>query len=116
MDQANRDKVADANNPVNVLGLQWNTQTNTLSLTSKSPILSTTSLITKRAVLKESLKVFDPLGPVIVQAKIFMQSLWQCNLDWDEPLSDEDQHQWLRIAENIEEARHFNFKVVLPYN
>jgi len=60
--------------------------------------------------LKESSKVFDPLGllsPVTVQVKIFMQSLWQRNLDWDEPLSDEDQQQWLRIAENIEEARHF---------
>jgi len=59
-------------------------------------------------VLKESSKVFDPLGllsPVIVKAKAFMQSLWQCNLDWDEPLSDEDQQQWLEIAENIQEAR-----------
>ena len=52
--------------------------------------------------------MFDPLGllsPVTVQAKIFMQSLWQHNLDWDELLSDEDQQQWLRIAENIKEAR-----------
>ena len=53
---------------------------------------------------------FRPLGllsPITVQAKIFMQSLWQHNLDRDEPLSDEDQQQWLRIAENIEEAKHF---------
>ena len=108
MDPANRDKVADTNNPVNVLGLQWNTQVDTLSLTSKSSIPSITSLITKRDVLKESSKVFDPLGllsPVTVRAKIFMQSLWQRNIDWDEPLSDEDQQQWLEIAENIQEAR-----------
>ena len=26
-------------------------------------------------------------------------------MDWDEPLSDEDQQQWLEIAENIQEAR-----------
>jgi len=50
MDQA---KVADNNNPVNVLVLQWNTQTDTLSLRSKSSIPSITSLITKREVLKE---------------------------------------------------------------
>ena len=93
MDQANRDKVADINKPVNVLGLQWNTQTDTLSLTSKSSIPSITSLTTKREVLKESSKLFDPLGllsPVTIKAKFFMQSLWQRNLDWDEPLSDED--------------------------
>ena len=108
MDQASRDKVTDTNNPVNVLGLQWNTQADTLSLTSKSSIPSVTSLITKREILKESSKVFDPLGllsPVTVRAKIFMQSLWQRNMDWDELLSDEDQQQWLEIAENIQEAR-----------
>ena len=108
MDQANRDKVADTNNPVNVLGLQWNTRSDTLSLASKSSIPSITSLITKREVLKESSKVFDPLGllsPVTIQAKCFMQSLWQRNIDWDEPLSEEDQQQWLKIAENIQEAR-----------
>ncbi|XP_065896204.1 uncharacterized protein [Dysidea avara] len=108
MDQANRDKVADTNNPVNVLGLQWNTQTDTLALTSKCSIPSINSLITKRDVLKESSKVFDPLGllsPVTVRAKIFMQSLWQRNIDWDEPLSDEDQQKWLTIAGNIQEAR-----------
>ena len=79
-----------------------------LSLTSKFPIPSITSLITKRNVLKESSKVFDPLGllsPVTVRAKTFMQSLWQHNIDWDEPLSDEDQQKWLEIAKNIQEAR-----------
>ena len=107
-EQATRDKVADLSNPVNVLGLQWDTQADTLHLTSKSPIPSITSLVTKREVLKESSKVFDPLGllsPVTVRAKIFMQSLWQHNLDWDEPLSDEDQTQWLNIATNIQDAR-----------
>ena len=52
--------------------------------------------------------MFDPLGllsPVTVRAKIFMQSLWQRNIDWDEPLSDEDQQKWLTIAGNIQEAR-----------
>ena len=52
--------------------------------------------------------MFDPLGllsPVTVRAKTFMQSLWQRNIDWDEPLSDEDQQQWLEIAKNIQEAK-----------
>lgn len=79
-----------------------------LSVTSKFPIPSITSLTTKRDVFKESSKVFDPLGllsPVSVRAKTFMQSLWQHNIDWDEPLSDEDQQRWLEIAKNIKEAR-----------
>ena len=60
--QAVTDKVLDNNNPVNVLGLQWDTQADKLLLTSKSLIPSVTSLITKREVLRESCKVFDPLG------------------------------------------------------
>ena len=34
-----------------------------------------------------------------------MQSLWQRKIEWNEPLCDEDQQQWLEIAENIQEAR-----------
>jgi len=34
-----------------------------------------------------------------------MQSLWQRSIDWDEPLTDKDQQQWLEIAQNIQEAR-----------
>jgi len=83
MDRAYRDKVADTNNPVNILGLQSNTQDDTLSLTSKSTILSIKTLITNREVLKESFKVFDPQGvlsSVAVKAKMFMQSFWQHNI------------------------------------
>ncbi|XP_065895825.1 uncharacterized protein [Dysidea avara] len=98
IDQVSRDKISDTNNSVNILGLQWTTKADTLSLTSKSSIPSIASLITTSKVLKESSNVFDPLGllsPVTVKVKIFMQSLWQCNLDWDELLSNEDQQQWL---------------------
>jgi len=50
----------------------------------------------KREVLRESCKVFDPLGllsPVTIRAKTFMQSLWQRNVEWDEPLADDDQRK-----------------------
>ena len=104
---AAQDNVNDSNSTVNVLGLQWETQTDTLSLTSKAPIPTVITLVTKREVLRESSKVFDPIGlllPVTIKAKIFMQTLWQRNVDWDGPLSDEDQREWLNIAHDIQEA------------
>ena len=104
---AAQDKVDDGNSTVNVLGLQWDTQTDTLSLTCKSPIPAATTLITKREVLRESSKIFDPLGmlsPVTIKAKVFMQKLWQRNMEWDEPLTEGDQREWLDIAHDIEEA------------
>ena len=106
-DLASKDGVCDSGNPVNVLGLQWNTQTDVLSLTTKSPLPTATSLVTKRDVLRESSKVYDPLGllsPVTIKAKIFIQTLWQHNVEWDGPLSDEIQQQWLSIAQDIQEA------------
>ena len=54
--------VDDSSSMVNVLGLQWDTQTDMLSLTSKSPIPTVITLVTKQEVLRESSKVFDPLG------------------------------------------------------
>jgi len=66
-----------------------------------------TSLVTKRDVLRESSKVYDPLGllsPVTIKAKIFIQTLWQHSVEWDEQLSDEIQQQWLCIAQDIQEA------------
>jgi len=51
----------------------------------------TTTMTTncKREVLKDSSKLFNPLGitsPVSVHAKLFMQKLWHLHVDWDEPL------------------------------
>jgi len=92
---------------VNVLGLQWNTHTDVLSLSTKSLLPAATSLVTKRDVLNESSKVYDPLGllsPVTIKAKIFMQKLWQLNVEWDEPLTNADQQQLLHIAEDIQLA------------
>ena len=107
VDLASKDRVTDNSNPVNVLGLRWETQTDVLSLTTKSPLPATTSLVTKRDVLRESSKVYDPLGmlsPVMIKAKLFIQTLWQCNVEWDEPLSEEVQQQWLCIAQDMQEA------------
>ena len=61
---AAQDKVGDGHSTVNVLGLQQDTQTDTLSLTSKSPIPAATTLVTKQEVLRESFKV-QPTGSVV---------------------------------------------------
>ena len=45
--------------------------------------------VTKRELLGDILKLFDPLGwlsPVTLRLKIFMQVTWQQGLTWDEPL------------------------------
>ena len=81
---AKQGKVADENTTTNILGLQWNTITDTLCFPSKTITLENSTLITKREVLQQSSKIFDPLGflsPVTIRAKLFIQSLWQKLID-----------------------------------
>jgi len=82
---------ADTNITVNLLGLLWNTCTDTIGYTSKQFHLDNRP-ITKRSVLQLSSKIYDPLGylsPVTIQARIFMQELWQSGVSWDEILDQE---------------------------
>ena len=81
--------MADSTTLVNVLGLQWDTVTDKLHFIPKMilPQNHTTIVITKRQVLQQSSRVFDPLGylaPVTVQAKLFLKKLWQHKISWDD--------------------------------
>ncbi|XP_039308423.1 uncharacterized protein LOC120356777 [Solenopsis invicta] len=45
--------------------------------------------VTKRIVLSQTTRLFDPMGwlsPVIIAAKILIQTLWLQQLEWDQPL------------------------------
>lgn len=47
--------------------------------------------LTKRTLLSDIHKVFDPLGffaPVLIKGKIFLQQLWQLKTEWDTALSE----------------------------
>ena len=103
---AKQDGTAETSNIVKVLGLMWNTSLDQLSLTPRD-ITTTTPLITKRDVLRDSSSIFDPLGlitPVTIQAKIFLQDLWGKHLQWDEPLDDELKNKWNILSQNIHSA------------
>ena len=104
---AKQDKVADENTTTNILGLQWNTITDTLCFPSKTITPENSTLITKQEVLQQFSKIFDPLeflSPVTIRAKLFMQSLWQKCIDWGKPLDKELQDEWLTIARDIQDA------------
>lgn len=53
--------------------------------------------VTKRAILSRTAQLFDPLGwlaPVVVRAKIQLQSTWLLGVDWDTPLPDRETESW----------------------
>ncbi|GFU78961.1 uncharacterized protein TNCV_308021 [Trichonephila clavipes] len=59
---------------------------------------------TKRCVLSTIARHFDPLGllgPVVAQAKIFMQSLWNLKIDGIDELPSERAKEWHRFLEDF---------------
>ena len=101
---AQQDGTADEKRLTNVLGIQWNSITDQLSLTLKGLRPTTSPVTTKREVLQDSSKLFDPLGivsPVSVRAKLFIQRLWQLRIMWDEPLDKDHLDVWTAVLTDI---------------
>ncbi len=104
---ATQENTSDTGDEVNVLGMHWNTSSDTLTLTKKTTLNTRQQLITKREVLQQSSKIFDPLGmitPITFRAKIFMQRLWQESIDWDEPLNKDLAEDWQKIVDDLQVA------------
>ena len=79
---AQQDRIADNRTTVNVLGLLWTTDTDTLSLNPKESTSTQHTLITKRNVLKNVSRLFDPLGfvtPITMLFKVFYKSCGNTN-------------------------------------
>ena len=85
----NEDQSAREN--LKILGLVWNLKEVVLTVLGVKHD-NKSSPGTKRRVLQRIASVFDPLGYftlVTLNAKLFLQALWQKNLEWDAPLSEE---------------------------
>lgn len=97
------DKTLQCDDSLKVLCLQWNPSTDAFKI---KVTLLTFSKVTKRTVLSVIARIFYPLGwimPVVIQAKILMQKLWQENCDWDDPLPDALLADWLIYSRQLPE-------------
>lgn len=91
----------DDSDTVKTLGLLYQPDSDTFRFSIQEV---NTQKVTKRSVLSEIAKIFDPLGlvgPVIASAKIFMQVLWQLKLDWDESLPEAQHTQWINYRNQL---------------
>lgn len=74
------------NDEKKTLGLVWCPPHDTMSFNTKN-IKNSSKIVSKRLILAESSKLFDPLGlisPCIIVIKILLQSLWLEKLGWDD--------------------------------
>ena len=69
--------------------------------------------ITKRSILSQTAKLFDPLGllgPVVVSAKIMIQSLWKSKLGWDDPIPHELKNSWVEFRNQLKLVNNLRYK------
>ncbi|XP_050527955.1 uncharacterized protein LOC126898049 [Daktulosphaira vitifoliae] len=89
-----------------ILGLTWD-PANDMFIFKINLNIYAESDLTKRKILSEVASIYDPLGllgPVIIRAKLFIQSLWNIKLAWDEVLTDnisEDCEDWLNYRKSL---------------
>lgn len=117
MNLAKGDRVEDSAKNVNLLGMRWKVDNDTLSFHQPTPRV--TLRLTKREILSQSSKIFDPLGllsPITVKAKIFIQSLWRQNFTWDECLTQELSDKWNLLMSDLEESTKLNIHRHIPIN
>lgn len=94
--------IASEGNTSKVLGISWQPDRDTFSVTLPKIELQHTA--TKRQVLSVIAQIFDPIGlinPFIVTAKVFMQKIWLEKMSWDEQLSPTLLEEWRTFCRTI---------------
>ena len=104
-----------------VLGISWNREADTLSCQIESPLMNSVNEIqhvkklkmTKRTLLSEIAKIYDPVGfaaAFIVRLKIGLQKLWQIGIDWDDEIPQELQSDWIQLFKEMKNLNNISFK------
>lgn len=92
---------------IKVLGVKWNHITDSFgyAFTPASEVSS------KRQLLSQIAKLFDPVGwlsPLVIRAKVIMQSLCQSSLQWDDPLPEATKASWLSFCQDLSYVQHIS--------
>lgn len=86
------------------LGLGWELLTDTLYFPMEFPTSLKYKTQTKRSILSNVFKIFDPLGllsPSVVQTKIILQQLWLEKLGWDDPIPENISINWSKFIHSL---------------
>lgn len=84
-----------------ILGLVWEAETDSFRFITH---IASTTKISKRIILSEIAKLYDPLGlisPVIICAKILLQELWLVKVGWDESLPPKIAQRWANFRQQL---------------
>lgn len=109
-------KLPQEEDSVKALGIKWVPQEDTFSFDLNFDIDSAN---TKRQLLSDSSKFFDPFGwiaPVTIRMKILFQHLWLYDLSWDDPLPAFILEEWIALKESLHHLRRIRIKRWIPHS
>lgn len=113
----NTDNIIESKDVINTLGMSWSSPNDSFIYTSHNIDCKIT--FTKRNILSQIAKIFDPLGllgPVIFSAKVIMQECWALkgsnnkSIGWDVPVTTKLNAKWSAFLHQLREIN----KVVIP--
>ncbi|XP_058840965.1 uncharacterized protein LOC131696442 [Topomyia yanbarensis] len=104
---------------IKTLGVAWSPREDTFRFLRDDRMVSKTTM-TKRQLASEVLRLYDPLGmmqPVIITAKILLQSLWKSQLEWDDQIPAEIMHEWQQLKKTLPKLAELDFtRRAIPSN
>ena len=112
-----KDGVDLAENNTSVLGLKWDSNSDSLSICVDKFESLKSQTITKRQVISDISSIFDPYGyllPLTVRGKFILQDIWKENIAWDSPISGNILTQWLTYANDMTKLSSYTFPRKMP--
>ncbi|XP_063989941.1 uncharacterized protein LOC135169136 [Diachasmimorpha longicaudata] len=100
----------DDGSTLKTLGVYWDAQADSITYTVK-PVPSG-ERVTKRTIMSEVAKIYDPLGllgPVIQTAKTIIQKLWKSSLSWDESIPSSIHTEWNAYCAELNQLNEISF-------
>jgi hypothetical protein len=93
-----------------LLGYMYNPNTDMISISPYEEVKHVK--LTKRHVLSQISKVFDPLSlvlPVTIRGRLLMKKIWSDDTKWDEEVSDALSQPWVKLQEDLSSLSTISF-------
>lgn len=99
------------NTTIKMLGVQWSPKQDMFSY--KIDLGGNKQEYSKRDIVSEIAKLFDPLGwitPTIVLAKMYLQEVWLEKIEWDKKVPAHINDKWRNYKEDLQEINQFKIQ------
>jgi len=119
MKEAEEIKMLQGEDEEKVLGIVWSHRTDKFQFKVKADLLKLIECspdkeikITKRKILSEVARIYDPIGfasAFIIRAKIGIQQLWLRGVGWDDDLPEDIKTEWVKLFNEMKELNNITF-------